>query len=82
MKNLTSLALDNNDLTGEIPRELGSLTNLEYLTLNNNDLTGEIPRELGSLNLEYLSAQRDGMVLPIETGPGRWARILGWRKTR
>ena len=38
-----------NQLTGEIPAELGSLTNLKRLYLNSNQLTGEIPAELGDL---------------------------------
>ena len=41
-------------MSGEIPAELGSLSNLSRLNLLNNDLSGEIPAELGSLsNLEY-----------------------------
>ena len=40
---------------GEIPPEIGNLTNLSYLYLYNNQLTGEIPSEIGSLtNLTYL----------------------------
>ena len=40
-------------MSGEIPAELGSLSNLERLYLNDNALSGEIPAELGSLsNLE------------------------------
>ena len=59
---VTSLELGRNNLTGEIPRELGSLTNLVLLGLHNNYLTGEIPRELGSLtNLERLSLRRNNL---------------------
>ena len=36
-------------MTGEIPAELGNLTNLNWLYLNNNQLTGSIPVELGNL---------------------------------
>ena len=36
-------------MTGEIPAELGDLTNLTELHLSGNQLTGEIPAELGSL---------------------------------
>ena len=49
------LQLPNNNLAGEIPAELGSLSNLQGLDLGGNQLSGEIPAELGSLsNLTYL----------------------------
>ena len=52
---VTGLNLGTNGLSGEIPPELGSLSNLTYLYLDTNDLSGEIPAELGSLsNLTYL----------------------------
>ena len=42
-------------LSGEIPPELGSLSNLRELHLRGNELSGEIPAGLGSLsNLEIL----------------------------
>ena len=44
------VSLPDNQLHGEIPRELGNLANLEHLQLNDNQLSGEIPRELGSLS--------------------------------
>ena len=47
---VTRLLLESNRLSGEIPKELGSLSNLQRLELGNNDLTGEIPRELGNLS--------------------------------
>ena len=50
---VTHLGLQANNLTGEIPAELGNLTNLERLGLEGNQLRGEIPAELGNLtNLE------------------------------
>ena len=45
----TELDLSLNDLTGEIPSELGNLTNLSVLRLFYNNLTGEIPSEIGNL---------------------------------
>ena len=53
---MNALVLGLNELSGEIPPELGSLSNLEWLVLDENDLSGEIPPELGSLsNLRRLS---------------------------
>ena len=43
------MRLDNNQLTGEIPKEIGKLINLKGLYLKNNHLTGEIPKEIGKL---------------------------------
>ena len=47
---VTRLLLDSNRLAGEIPKELGSLSNLKRLEFGNNQLTGEIPSELGNLS--------------------------------
>ena len=49
------VSLSFNNLSGEIPVELASLSNLEVLLLRGNLLSGEIPTELSSLsNLEVL----------------------------
>ena len=47
---VTVLDLSSNNLSGELPPELGSLSNLQTLNLYTNQLTGEIPPELGSLS--------------------------------
>lgn len=54
MASLGALDLSYNQLTGEIPVELGNLARLWSLDLSNNQLTGEIPEELG--NPTYLGA--------------------------
>ena len=53
---LISLDLSDNQLTGEIPPEIGNLPNLTGLYLYYNQLTGEIPSWIGNLtNLTYLN---------------------------
>ena len=47
---VTRLDLSFNQLTGEIPAELGRLSSLKWLYITNNQLPGEIPEELGRLN--------------------------------
>ena len=49
------LDLRHNNLSGEIPQELGTLTSLKVLDLKFHQLTGKIPPELGNLSsLQYL----------------------------
>ena len=63
--------LDDNELTGTIPVELGGLSNLGTLTLWSNELTGSIPVELGGLpNLEtlWLSGNELSGPVPPELG--------------
>ena len=68
---VTHLALYSNQLTGEIPAELGDLSNLEVLTPYSNQLTGEIPAELGGLinlvRLDLAANQLTGEI-PAELG--------------
>ena len=60
IENTTTLNLSASGLTGEIPPEIGNLTNLQKLYLNDNDLSGSIPwdeiinlTDLESLALSY-----------------------------
>ena len=62
---------DGNQLTGEIPVELGNLAQLEYLHLAHNQLTGEIPTELAQLTqLRFLSLWDNQLTgeIPVELG--------------
>ena len=43
------LLLDNNNLSGAIPKEIGILENLETLSLTHNKLEGVIPNNIGNL---------------------------------
>jgi len=68
---VTKINLYNLELTGEIPKEIGKLTNLQHLILDNNQLTGEIPKEIVKLvNLRYLSLINNQLTgkIPKEIG--------------
>ena len=46
---VSKIDLDENQLVGSIPTELGNLSNLTSLNLGGNQLTGGIPVELGDI---------------------------------
>ncbi|RXH98219.1 hypothetical protein DVH24_010544 [Malus domestica] len=50
---VVDLNLRGNSFSGNIPPELGQLTNLKYLRLDSNDFGGELPSQIGNLNLLY-----------------------------
>ena len=58
----------NANLNGEIPAELGNLSNLNWLWLSGSQLTGNIPAELGNLsnlrNLNLSDNQLTGEIPP------------------
>ena len=68
---VVSLNLEDNQLRGTIPPELGRLSNLTELRLYDNWLSGTIPTELGKLtNLEVLSLDINQLsgTIPTELG--------------
>ena len=68
---VTELRLFDNALSGEIPAELGSLSNLIWLDLESNRLSGGIPAELGSLfylQRLYLGGKELSGEIPAELG--------------
>ncbi|MEM7536692.1 MAG: leucine-rich repeat domain-containing protein [Chloroflexota bacterium] len=68
-KHVTHLELSNNNLTEELPAEIGNLFNLERLTLDQNNLRS-IPAEIGNLlNLERLDLRVNALSsIPPEIG--------------
>ena len=82
-RELTWLNLNDNDLSGPIPGELGDLSNLEHLYLHNNELAGPVPGELGRLtNLTNLWLRDNGLSGQIPPSLGdlpnlRRVRIVG-----
>ena len=82
---VTALGLHTNGLKGELPTELGSLTNLQSLSLWGNELTGTIPSELGDLsNLQSLWLRDNQLTgaIPSELGGSlQAANICGCTRT-
>ncbi|XVE89965.1 hypothetical protein DITRI_Ditri20bG0038800 [Diplodiscus trichospermus] len=57
---VTTMDLSNNNLTGEIPKELAILAGLQSLNLSGNSLTGNIPDHIGNMSiLESLDFSRN-----------------------
>ena len=68
---VTSINLNNNNLAGTIPPDIGDLTQLSYLSLYGNKLTGALPSELFSLPaLTYISIWNNLLsgTIPSEIG--------------
>ena len=68
---VTVISLNESGLTGELPKELGNLSDLEQLELIDNQLTGKIPPELGNLsNLRWLLVWENQLTgeIPPELG--------------
>tara|TARA_R110002051_G_scaffold66515_1_gene120410 strand:- start:4533 stop:7865 length:3333 start_codon:yes stop_codon:yes gene_type:complete len=66
-----SISLGSRNLTGEIPDEIGNLTELDYIDLGQNNLTGKIPSQLGNLlKLEILNLHTNQLTgnIPSELG--------------
>ena len=71
IENTTVLDLSWSGLTGQIPPDIGTLTNLIYLYLSWNELSGQIPPEIGNLiNLINLNLGNNQMTgeIPSEIG--------------
>lgn len=68
---VTQLVLDNNNLTGTLPPQLGDLAELERLVLDGNQFTGTVPPELGNLGKLTILNLRDNSLtgsIPPELG--------------
>ena len=58
---MANLGLEDNNLTGPIPPELGNLANLWWLSMGSNNLSGPVPPEFGALaGLEALVLANNG----------------------
>jgi len=70
--------VQNNNLTGSIPVELGNLANLVNLHLENNNFSSSIPEELGKLtNLRILSLADNDLSGSI---PAQFGNLISLRE--
>ena len=71
--------LPNNNLAGELPKEIGSLKRLTHLLLSSNNITGTILEEIGNLDrltiLELSSNSIEGTI-PKEIGKLKELRVI------
>ncbi|KAL4295517.1 hypothetical protein GQ457_12G004410 [Hibiscus cannabinus] len=66
---LVELYVDNNNFSGEIPEQLGEISELRILHMQGNNFRGSIPRALGSLRgLEVLDLSGNDLsgTIPLE----------------
>ncbi|MCD7470929.1 histidine kinase osmosensor [Datura stramonium] len=62
LTNLQIILLQNNNITGPIPKEIGRLSKLQTLDLSDNFFTGDIPLSLGHLNnLKYMRLNNNSL---------------------
>ena len=77
---VTELSLSGNNLTGNIPFQLGSLSRLAHLDLSSNRLDGAIPLQLNNLTkLETLNLRGNQLdsAIPIPPPDGEGAVVGG-----
>ncbi|KAF8081629.1 hypothetical protein N665_0873s0003 [Sinapis alba] len=79
-KNLVSLGLFENRLTGVIPREFGDFKSLAALSLYRNNLTGKLPEKLGSwTGFRYIDVSEnflEGQIPPDMCKKGAMTHLL------
>ncbi|XP_044954815.1 MDIS1-interacting receptor like kinase 2-like [Hordeum vulgare subsp. vulgare] len=70
-RELTKLAISNNNIMGRIPTSIGKLSQLKVLDLSSNKLEGKIPCEVGNLNNLFQLNLQDNLLqgsIPQEIG--------------
>ena len=78
---VTALDLDENELNGKMPAELGSLSNLQRLYLNDNSgLSGPLPgSSTGLTSLTYLDLSGTGVCAPTDASFQAWLENIATR---
>jgi hypothetical protein len=73
--NLYHLKLNDNKLTGTLPRLLGRMKTQKSFTIHNNLLNGTIPTEIGLMNLQQLDIEGNKISGPYPTELGRLTNL-------
>jgi gliding motility-associated-like protein/uncharacterized delta-60 repeat protein len=76
---VTGLDLQANNLDGELPQEIGDLTQLVDLNLSQNNIYGSIPPEIGLLiNVKHLRLEQNQLTgqIPTEVGNMTWLTLF------
>lgn len=80
LENLVSLQFFENNLSGEIPVEIGEFKKLEALSLYRNNLTGSIPQNIGSWSeFDYIDVSENfltGKIPPEMCKKGKMSALL------
>ena len=80
---VTRLSLEDNNLAGELPPEVGNLGSLEQVFLDANSLTGAIPPELGRLaRLDWLGLSGNKLIRRHPAGTPQSGQPRGARARR
>jgi surface protein len=74
---VTSMILDGNNLTSELPSDLGNLTKIRLIQMADNNLSGSIPATLGSLgDLQSLHLYGNGLSGSIPSALGNLSSVF------
>ncbi|XP_039172153.1 probable LRR receptor-like serine/threonine-protein kinase At3g47570 [Eucalyptus grandis] len=74
---LTTFDVNENQISGKIPEEIGNVVNLEVLYMNLNKLSGVIPSKLGNLrNLSKLDLSDNNLGGTIPSSLGNLSKLI------
>ncbi|XP_040376752.1 receptor-like protein kinase 5 [Oryza brachyantha] len=78
LKNLTSIDLSYNNLTGDFPVALYTCSNLRFLDLSNNKFTGVLPDDIDKLSSEllHLNLSSNAFVGDVPSAIARFPRLM------
>ena len=74
---VSSIWLDSNSLTGEVPTQVGMLTTLDWLIFHTNSISGGVPTQLGLLTaLKRLNLRTNSFFGEVPTQLGRLTNLI------